>query len=140
MIGRPPVAPEVRFFRYVVQRHECWLWTGAIARGYGMFWDGHRRVKAHRWIYEHMRAGIPAGLQIDHLCRDAKCVNPWHMEPVTARVNVLRSGNPAALASRRTNCINGHPLIRCGARRICRICRRAIERRYRARQKEMQAA
>ncbi|MES2211007.1 MAG: HNH endonuclease signature motif containing protein [Chloroflexota bacterium] len=134
MIGRPAVPAATRFFQYVGQRDDCWLWTGGTSRGYGMFWNGHARVKAHRWIYEHMRADIPDGLQIDHLCRQTKCVNPWHMEPVTPRVNVLRSENRAALGARRDNCLNGHPLTDGGTQRICRVCRRdADRRRYRAR-------
>lgn len=139
MIGRPPVAPEVRFFQYVAQRDDCWIWTGGTARGYGVFWNGCGRIKAHRWIYEHLRADIPAGLQIDHLCREKTCVNPWHMEPVTGLVNVMRSDNPAALAARQTACIRGHELTRRGRRRVCLVCRRAADRRRYRQQKELQA-
>jgi hypothetical protein len=34
---------------------------------------------------------IPDGLQLDHLCRVRCCVNPNHLEPVTAKENTLRS-------------------------------------------------
>lgn len=71
---------------------KCWLWTGALSsRGYGNFNPGRGRwASAHRWAYEELRHEIPTGLQIDHLCRVTRCVNPWHMEPVTTQENLRR--------------------------------------------------
>ncbi|MEV8523231.1 HNH endonuclease [Streptomyces sp. NPDC052000] len=93
----------------------------------------------HRFAYEALRDAIPTGLQIDHLCRTRLCVNPWHMEPVTARVNVRRSLNPAAANARRTECVNGHPFTETntytppgGRGRFCRTCRRLRNRVYQA--------
>ncbi|KKK63955.1 hypothetical protein LCGC14_2989040 [marine sediment metagenome] len=41
----------------------CWLWMGTVNRnGYGMFWDGGRNVRAHRWAYEFCVGPIPDGL------------------------------------------------------------------------------
>lgn len=70
----------------------CWLWQGAMnSAGYGAFTVSTGNSQpAHRVAYELLRAPIPAGLQIDHLCNNAACVNPWHMEPVTASVNQRR--------------------------------------------------
>lgn len=72
--------------------NNCWLWTGATdQRGYGRFSPGRtEKYLAHRWSYEYHRAEIPDGLQIDHLCRVKSCVNPWHLEPVTAAENMRR--------------------------------------------------
>jgi hypothetical protein len=73
---------------------ECWLWTGAVDKGgYGR---GRIRTStetstlAHRQAFHQLRAPIPAGLELDHLCHQARCVNPWHLEPVTSVVNLAR--------------------------------------------------
>jgi hypothetical protein len=111
----------------------CWVWTGATqTNGYGSFCTGNgKSVLAHRFSYEYLRAGIPSGLQIDHLCRTRSCVNPWHMEPVTNRVNVLRSTNFAAVNAALEACRRGHlfteentRIQRQGNRRHCRTCAR----------------
>lgn len=71
----------------------CVLWTGALATGgYGMSWNGHRSKRAHRYAYEMIVGDIPGGLELDHLCRRRDCVNPGHLEPVTAAENKRRSG------------------------------------------------
>lgn len=122
----------------------CWRWTGAVNRrtGYGNFAVTQERwTTPHRYSYETMRGSIPAGLQIDHLCRVRICVNPWHMEPVTPRVNVRRSSNPAAKNAARVACVNGHAFSeentysRPGGGRLCRACRRHREATRRASQR-----
>lgn len=87
---------EERFFARVKQAGDCWLWVGAKNdHGYGQFslrdvQTGARGTYAHRWAYGFLRDEIPAGLVLDHLCRNTSCVNPWHLEPVTQQINVLR--------------------------------------------------
>lgn len=67
---------------------ECWIWNGAKGHAdYGLF--GGRA--AHRVAYELMRGEIPNGLYLDHLCSNPPCVNPWHLDPVSARMNSARS-------------------------------------------------
>lgn len=84
--------PEVRFFRFVVESGDCWIWTAARDKnGYGLFKGSDNRMRrAHRWCYEYLRDEIPTGLMLDHLCRNHSCVNPWHLEPVTNAENVRR--------------------------------------------------
>lgn len=105
-VGRgPQQTASDRFWSRVVggDMDSCWIWQGATnAAGYGRFFD-HRDHQAHRWAYENMRAPIPAGLEIDHLCRTRACVNPWHLEPVTGRVNRQRTS--VAMA---THCQRNH--------------------------------
>lgn len=69
----------------------CWLWTGAAnGNGYGAFRLDGRNVPVHRMAWELLRGPIAPGQVIDHLCRVKLCVNPLHLEPVPAAVNVRR--------------------------------------------------
>lgn len=132
------MAPAERFFAKVEKTETCWLWRGAVnSRQYGCFGAGRSKsVLAHRWSYEHHVGPIPRGLQIDHLCRVTTCVNPAHLEPVTARVNVRRGTSGAAENAKKTSCIHGHELAganlytRRDGRRQCRTCKRIENLRY----------
>ncbi|MEL3944487.1 HNH endonuclease signature motif containing protein [Streptomyces sp. LNU-CPARS28] len=108
----------------------CWEWTGHIKpNGYGQVRVGGRKFNAHRFSYEALRAPIPEGLVIDHLCRNRRCVNPDHLEPVTHRTNILRGTGPAACNARRTHCVRGHRFdtantyVAPSGARQCRACR-----------------
>jgi len=65
----------------------CWEWVKDIT------WGGYGSKNgrgAHRVYYERYKGEIPKGLEIDHLCRNRKCVNPEHLEAVTKAVNQRR--------------------------------------------------
>ncbi len=87
---------DARFFSRVDKRPDgCWLWTAHVhpRTGYVQFRIGGRKGKmvlAHRWAYERFTGPIPAGLELDHLCRVRHCVNPAHLEPVTRSENRRR--------------------------------------------------
>jgi hypothetical protein len=91
----PKLDPSVRFWSKVrgSDASTCWEWQGHVMRnGYGQF--GLRRgvvVLAHRWAYEDLVVAIPDGLDLDHLCRNTRCVNPWHLDPVTRAENLRRA-------------------------------------------------
>lgn len=118
----------------------CWEWTRASSSGYGTLGPGREERKAHRLSYRVFVGPMPAGLVIDHLCRNTLCINPLHLEPVTARVNTLRGVSPLALLARQETCINGHPLISDrivirrrgneGRERRCIECQRRYNREY----------
>jgi len=100
-----------RFFRFIEFRNGCWLWTGFIApNGYGDFWYEGHSCHAHTSSYRLFRGEIPAGRQIDHLCKVRRCVKPDHMEVVTPRENLMRAETNAAINVAKTQCIWGHPL------------------------------
>lgn len=75
-----------------VERHECWLWIGAVNdSGYGAIWDGRRLVYAHRLSWKLHGFTVSDDLTIDHLCFTRTCVNPAHLEAVSHQVNVQRA-------------------------------------------------
>ena len=109
----------------------CWTWTGTLAEGYGVIAVGKKGKRAHRLVYEMVRGDIPDGLVLDHLCRNPRCVNPAHLDPVTGGENVRR-GNSFSSANRaKMHCAAGHPLSGTNllstpqGRRVCRECNRA---------------
>jgi hypothetical protein len=93
----------------------CWNWTGSRTsdRVYPRFCVAKTSyVLAHRWAYEQYVGPIPAGLTIDHLCRNTLCVNPDHLEPVSNVENIMRGDGPCAQNARKTHCKRGHRLTR----------------------------
>jgi hypothetical protein len=70
----------------------CWNWLKSLdLGGYGKVDIAGRTRRAHRVYYEDVFGSIPEGLTLDHLCRNRKCVNPFHLEAVTTEVNNQRS-------------------------------------------------
>ena len=114
---------------WLVAENGCWNWHSYDAReGYGRIMVNLRSFYAHRWMYERLIGPIPAGLQIDHLCRNRRCVNPDHLEPVTHQENARRG---VAARPLKTHCVHGHeftPENTCyvpdRSQRYCRQCNR----------------
>lgn len=125
----------------------CWLWLGARTnKGYGSIGVGGSRTRlVHVVTYELERGPVPGGLQLDHLCRVRHCRSPYHLQPVTGRVNCLRGISFAAQNAAKTACPIGHPysgnnLLAEGNGRRCRTCRRAKQRAAWRRRKEVTSA
>lgn len=120
----------------------CWEWPGSKD------WDGYAtwgREAAHRFglsqmvhraFYQLMVGPVPAGMDLDHLCRNRGCVNPHHLEAVTHRENVMRGASFAAENRAKTHCPAGHPYDEANTyvykghgntRRCCRACNRLAQ-------------
>ena len=86
---------QERFWKLVHKTDSCWEWTSAIDNyGYGIIQLSKPvriNKKAHRVSYELSVGPIPDDMTIDHLCRNKKCVNPSHLEVVTASENSRRA-------------------------------------------------
>ncbi|WP_443060266.1 HNH endonuclease [Streptomyces sp. NBC_00444] len=100
-----------------------------------------RNAPAHRAAYLELIGPIPSGLELDHLCRNRACWNPWHIDPVTHAVNVQRGLAAAGLRARAalvTRCPVGHSYEgandrrRKDGKRYCHAC--AVERDRRKRE------
>lgn len=134
---RPTPTPRERFDRsYRVDTDGCWRWTGEITHnGYGRLLlsssgNRHVRMQAHKWIARQVFGEFGDDMQVDHLCKTRSCVNPAHLEVVTAKENNRRSGSPSAGKARQTHCIRGHDFadpailyVTPDGRRQCRPCR-----------------
>lgn len=124
-----------RFFAKTRTVGRCIEWQGEIDRdGYGKYAVCRNGVKkrwmAHRFAYTITHGEIPDGQQVDHVCRNRRCVNPdsQHLEVVTQKENHDR------WSSIITHCPRGHeytpvntkfnnPAKKTG--RLCRECLRS---------------
>ena len=118
---------------------DCWEWTAAKDKtGYGLFRavSGQSMVRPHRVAYELVIGAIPEGLELDHLCNNRGCVNPYHLQPVTRLENMKRSRLwESNWQARKTHCKRGHPFDEentyvhpVTGYRSCRSCLRAFDR------------
>lgn len=77
------------FDTYYTKGTDCWLWTGHInSDGYGEYYYGGSRMKAHRYSYQLYKGPIPKGLVIMHSCDVTSCVNPDHLSAGTHADNM----------------------------------------------------
>ena len=123
-----------------MSQNECWLYAGQInIYGYGIVKAGLNQHMVHRVMYENEVGAIPDGLFLDHLCRVRCCINPRHLEPVTARENLLRGDTIAARNAKKTHCYAGHEFNKrntymgSSGKRRCRTCHAVTNVRYRKR-------
>jgi hypothetical protein len=113
--------------------NDCWIWIGRMDRnGYGRICVKNTLKLAHRVSHELFNGAIPSGYDIDHLCKNKKCVNPDHLKSLPKHEHYGQAHRE------RTHCLAGHLLegsnvhYRREGWRQCRICsrRRDATRRY----------
>ncbi len=134
-----------RFWSYVDKTGNCWLWKNKLNRGgYGSLKliGTNITVRAHRYAYalehgEQYLRGTRKGRThvLDHRCRVRHCVRLEHLEWVTQVENLRRQHE----FNWSPQCKNGHDRIVWRrkdslGRNFCLECRRAADRRRRARE------
>lgn len=86
----------------------CWNFVVAQNDGYARVWVRGHLLMAHRVYYQQEKGKIPDGLEIDHRCRNRRCVNPDHLEAVTQLENTRR----ATIAARRVTSIESEATLK----------------------------
>lgn len=124
------------FWEKVQKTASCWLWTAAVAGSYGRVQYQGRVRQAHIVAWEWDNGLVPAGLELDHLCRQRLCVRPSHLEAVTHQVNMERGINQYG----QERCSKGHPFDRLWMQngkmvRRCSTCNRESRLKYEAKRK-----
>lgn len=131
--------------RITIDENGCWIWNGAkIPAGYGHIRIKGRDKYTHIVMFELTKGDIPAGLELDHLCRNRACCNPEHLEAVTHKVNINRGSRNHGKRFRKIILVNGIPVPICknghlltpdnvisenrGTKTRCLICRRKSKR------------
>ena len=129
---------ELFFDKIFFDESGCWLWTGALSNGYGLFRNEQsKQGTAHNFSYRYFKGKISDHLQIDHLCRIRSCVNPEHLEAVTPRDNLDRANHWSKINREKRNCPKGHEYsmentqITSIGSRICKRCNRERMRKLR---------
>lgn len=113
-----------------IVKDDCWIWTGCVNKksGYGSFSYQNKPHNTHVFVYELLVGPVPEGRELHHNCRNRRCCNPNHLEPLTRsehrKLEPHTNGN-----EKRTHCPAGHPYDeantgRYNGRRHCRACAR----------------
>lgn len=121
----------------------CWIWTGGLNKGYGVFWANGTTNRAHKFSYRTFVGEVPPDLpHLDHFaCDQTDCVNYLHVRPDTPRGNALRSGNIAAQNRAKDECPDGHDYaihgrVNAAGSRECALCVQKRQREHKKAQRD----
>lgn len=71
--------------RSVLQEDGCWVWETTDVKGYPF----SSNLRVHRVVLEAKEGGVPLGVdQAHHVCANASCVNPDHLQRVSVQENL----------------------------------------------------
>lgn len=65
--------------------------------------EAGRTVQAHRWAWASANGPIPKHIQIHHMCFNKRCMNPSHLDAITAGENARLSNFPQRSVWRGSN-------------------------------------
>jgi hypothetical protein len=112
-----------------VGRSRCIIWiAGVQTDGYGQFGIKGKNIVAHRVVYGWLVGEVDGEKHIHHTCGNRLCVNPEHLKQLSAKEHLLLGNSPPSKNSRKTHCLNGHPLsggnlyLDKSGHRSCKIC------------------
>lgn len=96
--GPKPTPPAERVMqRVTVDADGCWIYTGYVNphTGYGQIFNSkvagqQRTMTCHQVMWESQNGPVPAGQELDHLCRKRACCNPSCLEAVDHLTNLRR--------------------------------------------------
>lgn len=107
-----------RFFSYIDIHPgcSCWKWTGHLnSHGYGHYRCGGKLTYAHRFSYALFNNGVPEGMTVDHICGNARCVNPEHLQLATSEDNAAKGkGYEKDVETEKLPGVGGDPVVDCG--------------------------
>lgn len=99
MCRRSEIENKVYANVHICTTSGCHIWQGPDSgktgrgRGYPRMNLNGQTVAVHRVMYTHVHGYIPGKKQIDHTCKNRRCVNPNHLEMVTHKENQRRRDN-----------------------------------------------
>lgn len=97
-------------WRNFVLREPCREWQRAAdGKDYGRVRYGDRNWIVPRLVYTLIVGSVPDELDIDHVCRNHRCCEVTHLDPVPRRINLLRGEGLTSKHAFATHCPAGHP-------------------------------
>ena len=124
---------------HTITKSGCWEWDGyKNSAGYGVLSYQSQMYLAHRLAYETWIGPIPDGLLVCHTCDNPPCINPDHLYVGTQQDNMKdMAKRKRSYWGNVTHCKSGHEFTGISSQgyRICRTCKNANNRRYKAKVK-----
>lgn len=71
----------------------CRIWLNGTVKGYGTTKVAGRTRYTHIVEWEAVNGPVPQGCELDHLCKQPRCGEPTHLEPVPHVINTQRGAH-----------------------------------------------